>query len=360
MPTNRPKLFIPGPTHVDDEILAAMGEYPIGHRTADFSDLYDSIVTGVQKVLFTTNRIYLCTCSATGLWEAAVRNTVLKRCANFVCGAFSKRWHEVTVSCGIKADPFEVNLGQPITAKLVDKTLSTGKYDAVTVVHNETSTGVMSPLHEIAEVMRRYPDVAFLVDMVSSMSAVEVSIDDLGIDVALASVQKGWSIPPGFSLCSVSELALNRSFNCINKGYYFDFEVLEKYALRSQTPATPSIPHLYGMQQQLNRIFQEGLDNRFRRHNEMAERVRSWAREKFSLFPDEQFCSTTLTCVEKSGDLDIKRFQTRLLEKGYLISSGYGPLKERTFRVSHMGDLQMSDIEELLAVMDETVEELHL
>ncbi|MBH31740.1 MAG: aminotransferase [Candidatus Marinimicrobia bacterium] len=360
MPADRPKLFIPGPTHVDDKILEAMGEYPIGHRTAAFSDLYDTVVSGVQKVLFTSNRIFLCTCSATGLWEAAVRNTVLKRCANFVAGAFSKRWHEVTVSCGIKADPFEVELGQPITAEFIDKTLSTGEYDAVTVVHNETSTGVMSPLHQIAEVMHRYPDVAFLVDMVSSMSAVEVNIDDLRIDVALASVQKGWSIPPGFSLCSVSDLALNRSYKSKNKGYYFDFQVLEKYALRSQTPATPSIPHLYGLHQQLNRIFQEGLDNRFRRHNEMAERVRSWAKEKFSLFPDEQFSSTTLTCVEKSPDLDIKRFQTRLLEKGYLISRGYGTLKERTFRVSHMGDLQMSDIEELLSVMDETVEDFRL
>ena len=354
----RPKLFIPGPTHVDDEILAAMGEYPIGHRTAAFSSLYDRVVSGVEKVLFTSNRIYLCTCSATGLWEAAVRNTVLKRCANFVCGAFSKRWHEVTAMCGIDADPFEVELGQPITPELIDKTVSSGKYDAITLVHNETSTGVMSPLTEIAEVMRRYPDVAFLVDVVSSMSAVEINVDELGIDVALASVQKGWSIPPGFSLCSVSSDTLERSAKCENKGYYFDFEVLDKYALRSQTPATPSIPHLYAMKLQLERIFAEGLDNRIQRHMEMAERVRGWAKERFSLFPEKQFCSTTLTCIEKSQKLDVKRFQSRLLEKGYLISAGYGPLKERTFRVSHMGDLQMSDIEELLSVMDETIEEL--
>lgn len=358
MSTDKPKLFIPGPTHVDDDILSAMGEYPVGHRTKTFSELYDSVVSGVQKVVYTSNRIYLCTCSATGLWEAAVRNTVLKKCANFVCGAFSKRWHEVTVMCGIKADSIEVDLGDAITPELVDKVLSTGKYDAVTLVHNETSTGVMSPINEIAEIMQRYPDIVFLVDMVSSMSSVKINVDDLGIDVALASVQKGWSIPPGFSLCTVSSKALERSDKCTNKGYYFDFEVLEKYAVRSQTPATPSIPHLYALKTQLERIFQEGLDNRFKRHIDMAEHVRSWAKDRFALFPDEQYCSTTLTCIENIENLDLKRFQGRLLEKGYLISGGYGPLKERTFRISHMGDLQMSDIEELLIVMDETVEEL--
>ena len=121
-----PKLFIPGPTFVPSHVMNSLNTPQIGHRTPEFSKLYDEIVLHLSKILFTTNQIYLCTCSATGLWEAAVRNTVLKRCANFSCGAFSRRWHDVTIMSGIKADLIEVELGNPITAELVDKTLSSG------------------------------------------------------------------------------------------------------------------------------------------------------------------------------------------------------------------------------------------
>ena len=357
--SSKPKLFIPGPTHVEDEILQSMADYPIGHRTPEFSKLYDEIVLHLSKILFTKNRIYLCTCSATGLWEAAVRNTVLKRCANFSCGAFSRRWHDVTIMSGIKADLIEVELGNPITAELVDKTLASGKYDAITFVHNETSTGVMSPIKDVAEVMNKYPEVAFLVDMVSSMSSVKVPIDDFGIDVALASVQKGWAIPPGFSICSVSDLALSRSNKCSSKGYYFDFEILEKYAKRSQTPATPSIPHLYALSHQLKRINSEGLGTRFKRHQDMARIVQLWAKERMSLFPDERYASTTLTCVENILNIDISHLQSSLLEKGYMISGGYGPLKGKTFRISHMGDLTPLEINELLKIIDEIIQEIN-
>lgn len=356
----KPKLFIPGPTHVDQEILSSLSEYPVGHRSAAFSKLYDEIVEGIQRVLYTDKRVYLCTCSATGLWEAAVRNTVLKRCANFVCGAFSRRWHETTVACGLPADAIEVDLGRAIKPELVDAILSTGKYDAITLVHNETSTGVMNPLSEIAEVMRKYPDVFFLVDMVSSMSSVKIEVDALGIDVALASVQKGWALPPGFSVCSVSKRTLDASANCINKGYYFDYLVLEKYAKRSQTPSTPSIPHMYALSRQLERIFSEGLENRYRRHRDMAERVRSWASERMALFPEPRYASDTLTCIENSHGIDVSNLLSLLLKKGYMISGGYGPLKGKTFRISHMGDLTLADIDELLAVIDETLNEMKL
>ncbi len=357
--TGKPKLFIPGPTHVDEEILNAFTEYPVGHRTASFSELYDNLVSGIQKVLFTDNRIYLCTCTATGLWEAAVRNTVRKRCANFVCGAFSSRWHDSTVMCGLPADAIHVELGEAIKPDLVDNTLATGKYDVMTYVHNETSTGVMNPLGEIAQIMKKYPDVMFLVDMVSSMSSVKIEVDELGIDVALASVQKGWALPPGFSVCSVSERTLDISAKCNNKGLYFDFLVLEKYAKRSQTPSTPSIPHMYGLKRQLERIFAEGLKNRFQRHSDLADRVRAWALDRMGLFPELGYESATLTCVENTKGIDITDFQDRLLEKGYMISGGYGPLKGKTFRISHMGDIMLTDIDELLSVMDETLNEMN-
>ncbi|MAG21636.1 MAG: alanine--glyoxylate aminotransferase family protein [Candidatus Marinimicrobia bacterium] len=357
---SKPKLFIPGPTHVEQEVLTAMSEYPVGHRSATFSELYDDVISGVARILYTDNRIYLGTCTATGFMEAAVRNTVQKRCANFICGAFSKRWHQITKMCGILCDPFEVEMGMANKPEAVEAALSTGRYDAVTVVHSETSTGVLNPLDEIAAVVNQFPDVVLLIDMVTSMAGIKTKVDKLGIDVALAGVQKGWGIPPGIAFCSVSDRALAKSEQTDNKGFYFDFQVMEKYAKRSQTPTTPSISHMYAMQTQLNRIFDEGLDQRFERHSKMAERVRKWAREEFSLFAEEGYESDTVTCVQNSRGVDLTDLLARLLKKGYMISGGYGPLKGKTFRIAHMGDLQLRDIEEILSVLDETLLEMNV
>ncbi|MFQ6607789.1 MAG: pyridoxal-phosphate-dependent aminotransferase family protein [Fidelibacterota bacterium] len=355
---DKPKLFIPGPTHVDADLLDSLAEYPIGHRTPQFSELYNEVVRGIQKVLFTTNRIYLGTCTATGLMEAAVRNSVQKKCANFVCGAFSKRWYEITKACGFECDEITVELGKAIKPELVRETIQTGEYDAITIVHNETSTGVMNPIEEIAEVIHDFPEVALLVDMVSSMGSVKVEIDKLDIDIALASVQKGWGLPPGFAICSVSENILERSSQIPQKGYYFDFTVMEKYAQRSQTPSTPSIPHMYGLKAQLARIFAEGLENRFNRHRTMAETVRKWVRQNFELFPEAGYESDTVTCAGNPGNTDLIEMSSRLLKYGFLISGGYGPLKGKTFRIAHMGNLQLNDIEELLEMMDKVLKEM--
>jgi len=355
----KPKLYIPGPTHVQDEVLSSLSDYPIGHRSKEFSILYEEIMKPLSELLFTTNRIYLSTSSATGLWEAAVRNSVKKKCVNFVCGAFSKKWHDITKMSGLEADMISVDLGKPITPEIVDDALSSGKYDVMTYVHNETSTGLMNPLEDVAEVMKKYPDVLFLVDAVSSLTSVKIEVDKLGIDLILASVQKGFSLPPGFSFCTVSDRLLETSKKCKNKGYYFDFEVFEKYALKSQTPSTPSIPHMYAMKTQLNKIFYEGLENRFNRHKEMAKKMRAWAIDKgFGLFPEEGYYSETLTCIKNDLNIDVNDFQKKLLEKGYMISGGYGPLKGKNFRVSHMGDIHMEDVNEIIEVMDQTLEEI--
>lgn len=237
--SSKPKLFIPGPVHVEEPVLKSLGDYPIGHRSPEFSELYRELESGIQKVLLTQNRVYLGTCSATGLMEAAVRNSVKKACANFICGAFSERWYRIASACGLPCEPFRVEPGLAIKADLVREVLSSGDYDAMTLVHNETSTGVMNPVESIAEVLLDFPGVLFLLDMVSSMASVKVEVDALGIDVALASVQKGWALPPGFSICSVSPRTLERSSELANKGYYFDFEIMEWYARKNQTPPPP-------------------------------------------------------------------------------------------------------------------------
>jgi len=351
---NVPSLFIPGPVNVHPDIAEAMSQPMIGHRAPEFSELYWDVVEGVQSVLQTKNRVYLSTSSATGLMEAAVRNTVKKRALNLVCGAFSLRWHQITDACGFDSDSVGVEWGDAIKPEHVRMALGEADYDVITVVHNETSTGVMNPLKAITEVIREHSDALILVDTVSSMSGVNIPVDDWGIDIALASVQKAWGLPPGFAVMSVSERALERAKDQPNKGYYFDFEVFEKYHQRGQTPSTPSIPHMYGLKRQIERIGEEGLLNRFDRHKSMAKRTQDWAlNHGFELFAEDPYQSHTLTCIDNTLDVDVAELSNQLLERGFRISNGYGPLKGKTFRIAHMADTQPGDLDELLGHIDE-------
>ena len=356
----KPKLFIPGPTHVEQDVLNAMAQYPIGHRTSDYRELQSKVVSGIKECLYTSQSVLVSTSSATGLMEAGVRNLSKKKVANFVCGAFSKKQAAITRVCGLDQDVFEVDWGKAITAEYVDDVLKKGDYDLVTVVFNETSTGVMNPLQEIAEVVNRYPDVLLMVDAVSGMMGAPIKIDEWGIDMALASVQKAWALPPGFAITSLSDRALERSRSIpdAQKGFYFDFVRMHKAGEKSETPVTPSIPHLYGLSAQLDRIKAEGLENRFARHKEMADRVRSWGEAKFGLYAQPGYESDTLTCFSNNAGIDLIALADAMKSKHYLISGGYGDLKGKTFRLAHMGDLKMDDIDDVLNVLDGVIETL--
>ena len=205
------KLFIPGPVEVSEETFRAMSQPMIGHRGSGFQELYASIQPKLQQVLYTKNPVFISTSSAWGVMEAAVRNLVAKKVLNCCCGAFSDKWFDVSKRCGKDAEALKVEWGQPILPEMIDAKLKTGQFDAITVVHNETSTGLMNPLADIAQVVRKYPDVMFIVDTVSSMTGVKIETDALGIDVILASVQKAWALPPGLALFAVSERALKKA-----------------------------------------------------------------------------------------------------------------------------------------------------
>jgi aspartate aminotransferase-like enzyme len=269
------------------------------------------------------------------------------------CGAFGERWHGITTACGIEADALSVEWGKGNRAEDIDKALSSGKYDAATVVFNETSTGVMNHYHEIAEVMKKYPDVAFLVDAVSAMAAVDIKVDELGVDVCLAGVQKAFALPPGLAVFSVSEKAMKKSEKAKRKGYYFDFCEFKKYAEKGQTPTTPVISIIYALDYQLDRMFEEGLENRFARHLAMAKYTRAWAKERFDTFAEEGYESVTLTTVRNSRAISVGDMRKFLAEKhGLQIADGYGKLKEKTFRIGHMGDLTLDEVKDLLSKID--------
>lgn len=357
---NRKKLFIPGPTHVLEETLQAMAQYPMGHRSQAYKDLHLKVVSGIQKVLFTEQTILLSTSSATGLMEATVRNLVHQRAANFTCGAFSERWAEITAMCGLPQGTFSVEWGQANKPEQVREVLESGRYDVVTVVHNETSTGVTNPMAEIAAVVKEFPEVLLCVDSVSGMAGLPFYFDEWGVDVVFASVQKAWALPPGFSIMAISDKALARANQSptTQKGFYFDLNRMAKSGAKGQTPITPSIPHLFGLESQLERMASETMEARFQRHRDMADRTRAWGSGRFGLFAEEGYASDTVTCFSNPNKTDLSRMIQLADGEGFSVSGGYGNLKGKTFRIGHMGEHTLDGLEELLSVLDGILAEM--
>ena len=352
----RKKLFIPGPVEVAPEILQAMATPMVGHRMAEYATLHKGVKEKLKRLLETDARVFLATSSAFGVMEGAVRNLVGKRCANFCNGAFSDKWHDVTRRCSKEADAIKVPWGEPITPELVDATLATGRYDAITLIHNETSTGVMSPLPEIAAVLRRYPEVVSIIDTVSSMSALRIPVDELGIDCCIFGVQKAFALPPGMAVFTATDKALERCKTIEGRGYYFDFLEFAAADEKDNTPSTPCISHIYAMDLQLDRMFAEGLDARWERHRKMADYVRKWVVERgYGFFPATDYRSVTLTCAANTRGDDLGTLKKQMGERGYAFDDGYGKIKGKTFRIPHMGDMQLADLEEFLSVLDELI-----
>lgn len=352
------KLFIPGPVEVRPDVLEKMSTPMIGHRSKDASALQRRISDNMRKLFYTNSEILLSTTSGSGLMEGAVRSCTAKRAAIFSVGAFGDRWYDMAISNNVPADLFEVEWGTPTTPEMVDKALATGKYDLITVTHNETSTGIMNPVEEIAEVMKKYPEVVWCLDTVSSAGGSKIEVDKLGVDICITSTQKALGLPPGMAICTFSEKALERAKTVEHRGIYLDLLTLYKYIQKKdyQYPSTPSLSHMYALDYQLDRIVNvEGIENRFQRHKDMAEVVRTWAREHFEIFPQDQYLSNTLTNIKNTKEISISDLNKKLGERGFQISNGYGKLKDKTFRIAHMADCQMEDIKELLGVLDEVL-----
>lgn len=346
------RLFTPGPTEVRPQNLEALSRPQIGHRSEEFVALYRGVVGKLQRLLATRGRVFLFTSSSTGVWEAAVRNCVSERVLCCTQGAFSERWLQVARANGKQADALEVEWGRAITAPMIDEALRGRKYDALALVHNETSTGVLNRLEEIAAVLRGHPEVTFLVDAVSSMAGVRIDVDALGIDVCLAGLQKAFALPAGLTVASVSDRALEKAAALEQRGYYFDFLEMKKYDERGQTPSTPAIPQIFALDAQLDDILEEGPEQRYARHAALAAIVQGWARRYFALFAERGFESPTVTCVANSRQISVAGLNERLARQQMTISNGYGRLKERTFRIAHMGDTTESEIRELLSSIE--------
>ncbi len=348
------KLFIPGPTNVDPDVLKAQARPMVGHRSQEFRDLYSRIQPQLKQVFQTEGRVYVAASSGSGLWEGAMRSLVRDRLLLCVCGAFGQRWADVAKGNGLAFDQLDVEWGQPNLPEQVVSALAEKPYDTLAVVHNETSTGVENPVEAIVKAARNsQPELVVSVDAVSSAGGVKLPTDDWELDVVVTSSQKCFALPPGLAMAAVSDRALERAAEVPNRGWYFDLLLLEKYHQRDYTPATPAISLLYALDLQLGRMLAEGLEARQARHEQMAAMVQAWAEQHFELFAAKGHRSRTVTAILNTQEMDIAALNAHLAQHDMTLANGYGPLKDKTFRIGHMGDTQPTDIEELLDRIDE-------
>ncbi|MBN2379638.1 alanine--glyoxylate aminotransferase family protein [candidate division WOR-3 bacterium] len=348
------KLFIPGPTEVLPEVLQAQTKPMFGHRMKEASVLGMSIINKLKKVLETDQYVIIWTGSGSLIMESSIRNSVKKGVLNTVCGSFSDRWHKMAKANGLPNGKIEVDWGKAIKPEMVNTELSSGKYDVLCLTHNETSTGVMNPTEDIADMVHdKYPDIFILVDAVSSLTGAPLDVNKF--DVVLTSTQKCVALPPGLSFCSTSARFFERAETVQNRGLYTDFLQMKKYIdeREGQTPSTPALSLYNALDFQLDRILEEGMTNRYKRHADMAHRTRAWVEEHFEIFPEKGYESLTVTVGTNNKGVSIADLNKKLAEKGLAIANGYGKLKEQTFRIAHMGDLKLSDIDEVLGAIDE-------
>jgi len=352
-----PKLFSPGPVDVSKDTFTAMSQTMIGHRGSDFENLYASLQPGLQEIFGTARPVFISTSSAWGVMEGALRNLARKKVLCLCCGAFSDKWLDVAKKCGFEAEAVQVEWGQAINPEVVRAKLAEGGFDTVTFIHSETSTGVLNDIVAISKVVKSFPDTMLICDTVSSLSTVPVDMDANDIDVMLAGVQKALALPPGMAVFAVSEAAMERAKGNPNRGYYFDFVEFAKNAAANNTPCTPAISLLFGLQFILEGIAKEGFAGRRARHAKTNAMIAAWgAKHGFELFAPEGRRSFALTCFATPAGFDLSAFIKNLKNKHhFLINGGYGKIKGTTFRISNMGNETEATIQELIDAMDDVL-----
>lgn len=350
------EFFLPGPTWVRDDVLQAMTGPMMAHRSAGFKKLYASLTPRLQEVFRTRGDVLVATGSATLVMESAIISTVGADVLNLTCGAFSERWHTICQNLGKAADRVEVPWGHAVDPDLVRQALRRKKYEAVTMVHSETSTGVLNPIRELAEVIREESDALILVDTVSSMAGAPVEVDDWGLDVVLASSQKALAVPPGLTLFSLSERAAERTAAVANRGFYTDFLRYRDNHRKSSTVTTPAVSVFYALDRQLDVILEEGMETRWERHAALQAMTAKWGgAHGFVYASQEGFRSPTVSCLRPVEGMQPQELVARLADRGVVVGSGYGVWKPETLRIGHMGEVRGRDLERLFTIIAEII-----
>jgi aspartate aminotransferase-like enzyme len=347
--------FVPGPTWVRPEILKAMTQPMIGHRSPEFREIFARIRSDLKTLFNTAGDTFVVTSSGTGVMQAALENCVKRRVLVTTCGAFSERWFHIAQSLGLEVDRLDSGWGNAVDAAALADHLASRRahYDAVTLTHNETSTGITNDIAQLAQVVRdESPDTLVLVDAVSSLGGMPVLVDEWKLDVCLASVQKGLALPPGITVVTTSEPALERARKHPYRGTYFDFLEYKKKADDDSVPSTPSIPLIYGLERQLEDMLRkETLEARFARHRVMRDMTIERTARYATIAGRREHASVTVSALRPSKSADTIR--SAMKKRGYTLGGGYGEWKESTFRIGHMGDITIESLAAMLDMLDE-------
>lgn len=348
------RFFLPGPTDVHPEVMAAMQRPMIGHRSGAMESLLQGMAPRLQAVCRTTRPVLVGSCSATGFMEMAVRNGVRRRVLSIVNGSFSERFAVLAATSGKEVVRLDVPLGAAVEPNMVRDALRRTPVDAVTVVHSETSTGVLQDIEGIARAVHEFDDVMLLVDAVTSLAGSPVEHDAWGLDFTLTGSQKALALPPGLAVGVASERLLQRAKTLEGRGLYFDLVTFEQATVKHQPTNTPALSLFYALETQLGRIEREGgIEARWRRHEAMRRRVEEWAVAKgLSYLPQLGHRSWTVSCLKLPAGKSSKDLVSAVKKEGWTIGSGYGALKDTTFRIGHMGDHTVAGLDALLLVIE--------
>jgi predicted phosphoserine aminotransferase len=357
------RFFLPGPTEVRREVLEAMLGPMMGHRTAEAEALMERIQPGLKHTFRTERPVYLAPTSGTGMMEMAMRNTARERVLSLVNGAFSERFARIGEQCGLHVDRVPVEWGQNHTPEMLEEALAGGDYDTVTICHSETSTGVLNPVRALAEVAHAH-GAAVLVDTVSSMAGAPVETDAWELDFVATGSQKAFALPPGLGFAVAQEHVLERARASATRGMYFDILAFEKNLEKSQTPNTPAISLMYAAAAQMESILEEGIENRWARHQAMADRTYAWIDEMrqrglpIGILAPEGYRSPTVTCITLPDGIRATDLCASLRSHGFVVAPGYGKAREDMFRIGHMGDHTLPELDALLRVLGDVFNEL--
>lgn len=349
------QLRIPGPTPCPPQALEAMGRQMINHRGGEFSKILNSVTGKLKQAFQTKGDVFVLTCSGTGGLEAAVVNTLSPgdKVLSLANGFFGDRFADLAEEYGAEVIRLNFEWGKPVDPSAAEKALKKdGGIKAVLVIHNETSTGVTNELKELSAIVKKF-DKLLLVDAISSLGCINLPTDDWNCDVVVTASQKGWMVPPGLAMVSVSEKAWQAHAKAKMPRYYWDFTKAKDFLQKGQTPWTPAVSVFYALDVTLDLMLSEGLNNIFARHARVAQTARNGVKSLgLSLFPDEKYASNTVTAVNASDKVDVsKLIQVLKDEHKVIIASGQEKLSGKIFRIGHLGLVYEDDIKAVLEAL---------
>lgn len=360
----RELLMIPGPTNVDPVVLRALSRPTMSHTSPEFARIFRQALDDLKKIFMTNSEVFVIAGSGTLALEIAVANVIEPgdKVLNLVTGFFGQYFVEMSRVHGATSKILEPALGECIKPDQVKEILETENYKAVTVTHVDTSTGVINPIKEIGEVVKRHSDAFYIVDTVCSLGGIEVRVDDWNIDICASGSQKCVAVPPGLAFLSVGNEALRfleRRKNPVHM-WYGD---LRKWIPIMQDPtryfATPAVNMIYALCEALKAMLGEGLENRFRRHHILAEAFRAAMDAlNLKLVSDRKCAADTITAVYYPQNIDDSRFRNEIKQRGIVIASTLEPIKGKGFRVGHMGNINQNDIMATVGAIEATLRSL--